>query len=151
ILLTASLTTLLAIGSTAAAWTFRRQRNAVQLEQRRTRDNLERALIAERERTAELGRALQLRALALRYSGGPGRRSGALEVLAGAARIARDARAGPEHLAELRDEVIATAALTDDRPVRKWEGWRHRGEVAACCIEADRYVVLGRGGAIHVH
>jgi hypothetical protein len=48
ILLAATLTSILAIGSTVAAWRFREQRDTVQVEQNKTRAALDRALMAER-------------------------------------------------------------------------------------------------------
>jgi WD40 repeat protein len=55
-------------------------------------------------------------------------------------------------LAELRDEVIASLALADDRTVRTWEGLSVYSLFdVACCIDADRYVVLGSNGSLHVH
>jgi len=151
ILLAATLTSLLAIGSTAAAWKFREQRDVVQIEENKTRANLERALLAERNGREELGRSLLLQARALRYSRQPGRRSDALQSLRTAAQIAHEVGAPSEHLAELRDEVIATLALTDDQPVRTWKGLNLIPGPTACCIDADRYVVLGRNGSIHVY
>ncbi len=105
-LLAAILTSLLMIGSTVAAWKFRQQRNAVQSEQLKTQ--------------AELGRSLVLQARALRYSRQPRRRSDALQSLRSAAQIAHAVGASSEHLADLRDEAIATLALMDDRPVQTW-------------------------------
>ncbi len=143
-LLAAALTTALLIGSVAAAWTYREQRDAVAA-------NLARALEAERQQKAELGRSLLLQARAVRYSGQPGRRSDGLEILASSAKIARDVGSPPEHLAGLRDEVIAALALADDRPVRTWSGLDLPGERSACSIEADRYVVIGPRGVLQLH
>ena len=87
----------------------------------------------------------------MRYSGQPGRRSDGLEILASSAKIARDVGSPPEHLAGLRDEVIAALALADDRPVRTWSGLDLPGERSACSIEADRYVVIGPRGVLQLH
>ena len=87
----------------------------------------------------------------MRYSGQPGRRSDGLKILASSAEIAREVGAPPEHLAELRDEVIAALALADDRPVQTWSGLSLPGDRSACSIEADRYVVVGPGGVLHLH
>ena len=51
----AVLTTLLAIGSTIAAWTYRDQLNRLDIEQGKTQSNLNRALKAERTATERLG------------------------------------------------------------------------------------------------
>jgi serine/threonine protein kinase/WD40 repeat protein len=136
-LLAMLLTCILVIGSTAAAWTYRKQRNAVQLEEHKTR--------------AELGRSLLLRARATRHSRQPGRRSDALQSLRTAAQIAHEFGAPAEHLAELRDEAIAALALTDDQIVQVWQGFGVSPPRAAYSIDADRYVVLGSNGSIHVH
>ena len=37
-------------------------------------------------------------------------------------RIAHAVNAPPQHLAELRDEVIAALALVDDHPEKTWSG-----------------------------
>src|SRR5262249_30688539 len=79
ILLATTLTTVLATVSTAAAWRFREQRDAVRIEESKTRANLKRALVAERAGREELGRSLLVQARALRYSRQPGRRFDALE------------------------------------------------------------------------
>jgi serine/threonine protein kinase/WD40 repeat protein len=137
-LLAATLTTVLAIGSTAAAWKFREQRDAVRIEQQNT--------------TEALGRSLLLQARAMRNSSQPGRRQEGLASLELAARIAHNAEDGPVQLDELRDEVIATLALADDRQVRNWTGLAVPGGAsAAFCVDADRYVVLEGDGAIHVY
>ena len=75
----------------------------------------------QQRRPSWAGRSLR-QARAVRYSGQPGRRSDALEILARAAQIAHAVDAPPEHLAELRDEVIAALALADDHPVQTWSG-----------------------------
>jgi serine/threonine protein kinase/WD40 repeat protein len=137
VLLAATLTTVLAIGSTAAAWQFRQQRDAVRTEESRTR--------------SELGRSLLLQARAARYSSQPGRRSDALETLRNAARIAHEVGAPPDHFANLRDEAIAAMALADDRPTRTWTGLNVTNYTAAFSIAADRYVILGEDGSISVH
>ena len=150
-LLAVALAGMLVIGSVASAWTFRRQRDAVAAEQKKTEVHLESALAAERRRKAELGRSQRLQARDLRYSGRPGRRFEGLRILADAARIAREVGAPPEHLAELRDEVIATLALDDIRPVKSRSVPELPMRRSAFAIEADRYVVLGDDGSFHVH
>jgi serine/threonine protein kinase/WD40 repeat protein len=136
-LLAMLLTCILVIGSTAAAWTYRKQRNAVQLEEHKTR--------------AELGRSLLLRARATRRSRQPGRRSDALQNLRDAAKIAHEVGAPAEHFEELRDEAIAALALTDDQAVQVRQGFGVAPPRAAYSIDADRYAVLGQDDSIHVH
>ncbi len=151
ILLAASLTSILALGSTMAAWKFRDQRDAVRAEEQKTRASLDRARTAEREREAELGRSLLGQARAVRYSGQPGRRSNALATLARAARIAHAVDAPPQHLADLRDELIAALALVDDHPGKIWSGLPTMDFLKSCNVEADRYVDIDRTGRIHVY
>jgi eukaryotic-like serine/threonine-protein kinase len=136
-LLAMFLTTVLAITSTTAALKFRDQRDAVRNEQRNTR--------------AELGRSLLSQGRAMRLSREPGRRAQGLETLAKAARIA-SAGAAPTDLTEqLRDEVIATLAEIDERPVRTWPGLNLTAETAAFSFDDDRYVFVGKDGSIHLH
>ena len=151
ILLAASLTSILAIVSTLAAWKFREQRDAVLAEEQKTRASLDRATTAERKREGELGRSLLGQARAMRYSGQPGRRSDALSTLARAAGIAHAVKAPPQQVAELRDEVIAALALVDDHPEKTWSDLPPLDAFIVYSVEADRYVVLGLDGLIHVH
>ncbi len=89
VLLAATLSTALAIGSTAAAWKFRQQRDAVAIAQTKTRSEARPVALLLGARGG------------LRYSSQPGRRSDALESLRTAAGIAHEVGAGAEHLAEL--------------------------------------------------
>jgi serine/threonine protein kinase/WD40 repeat protein len=143
-LLALALAVILVIGSVWSALNYREQRDEVT----KSRD---RALAAERRSEAELGRSLLQQARAERLSVRPGRRQTALEALGRAARIAREVGAPPEDLARLRDEVIAALALTDDQRVPVGQGFDAAPPRAAYSIDADRYVVLGPNGSIHVH
>jgi serine/threonine protein kinase/WD40 repeat protein len=136
-LLTATLTTVLAIGSTVAAWKFRDQRDEVRIEQQNT--------------TAALGGSLLLQARAQRYSKQPGRRALALKTLADAASIARTSVAPPNHLDQLRDEVIATLGEIDERPLQTWSELKNSSENISFAFEAGRYVILEGDGSFHVH
>jgi serine/threonine protein kinase/WD40 repeat protein len=135
-LLAVTLTTVLAIGSTAAAWKFREQRDAVSIEQQNT--------------TAALGGSLLLQARALRYSRQPGRRGDALKTLADAARIAHVTVAPPGQLDQLRHEVIATLGEVDERPLRVWSGLKNLSDDLSFSFESDRYVVLEGDGSFHL-
>jgi serine/threonine protein kinase/WD40 repeat protein len=135
-LLAASLTTALLIGSTAAAWKFREQRDAVRIEQQNTQ--------------AGLGQSLLLQARALRDARQPGRRAQALETLIEASRIARDAAATPAHLQQLRDEVIATLGEVDEKPVQTWPGINTFGENGSFSFETGHYVELRADGSLHL-
>jgi serine/threonine protein kinase/WD40 repeat protein len=151
VLLAGSLTFILAIGSPVAAWKYREQRDAVQAEEHKTRNSLDRATQAERDQKAELGRSLLVQARAVRYSGQPGRRADAIKTLADAARIAHAVDAPREHLADLRDEVIAVLALADDHPVQTWSKLPAVDNWKAFSVVGNRYVDVGRDGLIHVH
>jgi eukaryotic-like serine/threonine-protein kinase len=136
-LLASVLAALLVIGSVAAAWSYRKQRDAIRSE--------------ERQRSAELGRTLVQQARAERISTRPGRRAAALEALGRAAWIAREVGAPPEDLALLRDEVIAALAVDDLAPAKIWPGLESDSVIAAYAPDADRYVLMGEDGTIHVH
>jgi eukaryotic-like serine/threonine-protein kinase len=134
--LAATLTAMLAIGATVAAWTYRDQRDAVQNEQQKT--------------NVELGRSLLKEVRALRYSRQPGPREPRLETLAEAARAARLGMAEPRLLNDLRDEAIATLADADVRPVHTWTGLNFNSNDSSFAFDADRYVVLEAGRKIQL-
>jgi WD40 repeat protein len=137
------LAVILVIGAVWAALVYREQRDEVAAEQRNTKAE-------QRNTEAELSRSLLQQARGERLSVRPGRRANALEALGRAARIAREAGAPREDLARLRDEVIAALALTDDQKVPVGQGFDAAPPQAAYSIDADRYVVLGPNGSIHV-
>ena len=147
----AALAVILVIGSVAAAWTYRQQRDQVTQAQQETAASRDRALAAQRQTQAELGRSLVRQARAQRLSGRVGRRDAALKALMKAVGIAREVGAPPEDLAELRDKVIAALALDDIEPDRTWSGLEPDPRWAAHAVEADRFVHLGQNGTIHVH
>jgi serine/threonine protein kinase len=115
----AVLTTVLAIGSTVAAWIYRDQRNMLEIEQGKTQANLNRALKAERtanERLAQTQKAetkgrerlfesLVSQAQARRVSRRMGQRFETLNALTQAAAIAKELKLPPERLDPLRDEA----------------------------------------------
>jgi serine/threonine protein kinase/WD40 repeat protein len=144
ILLAASLTSILAVGSTVAAWMYREQRD-------QTRASLDRATEAERERKTELGRSYLVQARALRYSGQPGRRTKALATLEKSAQIAHAVKVPRHQMAELRDEVIAALALPNDHQVEVWSDIPYAGDLRAFSVAGDRFVDVGPEGLIHVH
>jgi serine/threonine protein kinase/WD40 repeat protein len=136
-LLAATLTTVLAIGSTAAAWKFREQRDALQKEHQRT--------------NVELGRSLLRQVRALRYSRQPGPRGARLETLAAAARAAHSGEIAPGLLSDLRDEAISTLAEVDHRPVHTWTSLNFNSIDSSYAFDADRYVVVEGGRTVHLH
>ncbi len=98
----ATLTTLLAIGSTVAALTFRRANLSIQSAERKTRENLFESLTSQ--------------AQARRFSRRIGQRFESLDALARAAAIARELDLPADRLDPLRDEAIACLALPDMKP-----------------------------------
>ena len=136
-MLAALLTTILAITSTTAAWNFRDQRDAVRREQQNTQ--------------AELARSLLLQGRAMRYSRQPGRRTEGLEILSKAAGIALREKAPTDLTDSLRNEMIATLAEIDERPVQTWPGLHLAPENASFSLDDDRYVVVSDDGSLHLH
>jgi len=129
----AVLTILLAIGSTIAAWTYREQVHKLDIEQEKTRSNLNWALKAERTATErlgetqkaerqgrlELGKSLQTEGSALQRTGLIGQRFDSLDRLARAARVLREHPEGRKRLPEIRNLAIAALGLTDLRVRRE--------------------------------
>ncbi len=105
----AVLTTIVAIGSTLAAWTFHDQRDQIG----RNLDHIQSAETRGRERLLE---SLTAQASAKRHSHQLGQRFGSLDALAQAAAIARDLKLPDRRIDQLRDEAIACLALPDLRP-----------------------------------
>jgi len=143
-LLAATLTTVLAIGSTAAAWKFHQQRNQV----REQRDALRKE---QRNTQLELARSLLQQVRAERYSRQPGPRAQRLERLAEAAKLARAGMAGPDLLTDLRGEAIATLGDGDVRPSKTWPGLNLDPTFSSFSFDADRYVVVDGGNTFHLH
>jgi hypothetical protein len=135
----AVLTTVLAIGSTIAAWVYRDQRNDLQYEQLRTKASLHRAEHAERQARLELGKSLKAEGAALQRSGLMGQRFDSLDRLARAARELRDDAEGRARLPELRDHAIAAMGLTDLRV--RWQR-KIQGGGVACDRQLERYAVV---------
>jgi serine/threonine protein kinase/WD40 repeat protein/tetratricopeptide (TPR) repeat protein len=150
----ATLTTILAIGSTIAAWIYRDQLHKLDNEQNKTRMNLTRALNAERtandrlgqtqkaEREAQfaLGKSLLSEGAALQHSGLIGQRFASLDRLARAAEVLRDSPEGRGQLPELRDHAIAALGLSDLRP--RWQRTIGRAEAIACDRQLKRYAIM---------
>jgi serine/threonine protein kinase/WD40 repeat protein len=137
LLLAATLTSALPVGSTFAAWKFREQRDEVMRKDRDTQE--------------KLGESLLLQARAVRISNQPGRRADGLEILSRAARLTRAGIGSPDHVKELRNEVIATLAEADERPVQTWPGLNLDPASSSFSFDADRYLVLKEGPSIHLH
>ncbi len=105
----ALLTTILAIVSTVAAWTYHDQRDQIGR-------NLERIKLAETSGRVRLLESLTAQARATRHSRQMGQRFGSLDALAQAVTIARELKLPAGRLDPLRDEAIACLALPDLKP-----------------------------------
>ncbi len=152
-IMAATLTTILAIVSTIAAWTYRDQLHMLDIEHGKTQSNLDWALKAEKTATErlrateraerqgrlELGKSLQAEGAALQRTGLPGQRFTSLDRLAAATREFRDHPEGRDRLPELRDQAITALGLTDLRAV--WQ--REMGVVMslACDHKLERYAI----------
>jgi serine/threonine protein kinase/WD40 repeat protein len=143
-LLAATLTLVLAIGSTVAAWKFHEQRDQV-LDQR---DSLRKE---QKKTQLELARSLLQQVRAERYSRQPGPRAQRLERLAQAAQLARAGMARPSLLTDLRGEAIATLGDSNVRPSKTWPGLNLSPAVSSFSFDADRYVVVEGGHTFHLH
>ena len=139
----AVLTTILAIGSTLAAWTFRDQRDQIG----RHLGHIQEAETRGRERLFE---SLTAQASARRHSRQVGQRFDSLDALAQAAAIARELKLPAERLDPLRDEAIACMALPDMKPSGRVIH-RPPGAVwAAFDSTMTRYALRFRDGTIQV-
>src|SRR5262249_6006238 len=96
-------------GASVAAW-----RLDAQLEQTRQ---------AEHRAQRRLFESLVAQARASRVGGRPGQKFESLQALTEAAGLVEPLQLGPEAVLELRHETIASAALTDVRFLREWEGF----------------------------
>jgi serine/threonine protein kinase/WD40 repeat protein/tetratricopeptide (TPR) repeat protein len=112
----AVLTTVLAIGSTIAAWIYRDQRDQIGNNLIRISASEAEARGARTEAREALFKALLDRARAGRFSHRVGQRFDSLAALAEAARIGRELKLPAERLDRLRDEAIACMALVDMKP-----------------------------------
>ncbi len=112
----AVLTTVLAIGSTIAAWTFRDQRNTISHALSQVRQSEAQERLARIKGRETLFESLVDQARARRYSRRSGQRFESLSALDRAAAIARDLKLTDKRLDLLRDEAIACLALPDLRP-----------------------------------
>jgi serine/threonine protein kinase/WD40 repeat protein/tetratricopeptide (TPR) repeat protein len=153
----AVLTMLLAIVSTIAAWIYRDQVDALELEQRKTKlaqQGLAAQLVqtqeAETKGRERLFESLLSQARAKRVSRRMGQRFETLDALDQAATIARDLKLPPARLDPLRDEAIACLALPDLRPSGRVIT-RPPGVIAVAFDSAmTRYALRFRSGTISV-
>jgi serine/threonine protein kinase len=146
----AVLTTVLAIGATVAAWTYRDQRNEIGDNLKRIEASEAGARRARTEAREELFKALLDRARLGRFTHQVGQRFKSLEALHQAADIGRELKLPRERFEPLRNEAIACMSLPDLEPVGRVIK-RPQGTV---CVAFDstmtRYALRLRDGTIHV-
>jgi WD40 repeat protein/Flp pilus assembly protein TadD/tRNA A-37 threonylcarbamoyl transferase component Bud32 len=104
----------------------------------------------EREGRRLLHDALQSQARATRFSRQIGQRFESWEVLAEAARLARELELGEDRLQELRTEAIACLALTDIRRVGACKAWPQGSEGVAFAADLRFYARSDPKGNISV-
>ena len=109
-----------AIRATDAADSERQALADLAAEQRSTKRELGRALVAEDRATRELFDALVAEARANRLSRRIGQRFRTLEIVRRATAMARQLGLPQERFLELRNEAIAAMALTDLRLAQEW-------------------------------
>jgi serine/threonine protein kinase len=139
----AVLTTILAIGSTLAAWTFRDQRDQIRRDLGQIQD-------AEKRGQIRLFDSLAAQASARRHSRQVGQRFESLEALTQAAAIARALKLPAERLDSLRDEVIACMALPDMKPTGRVITQPPNVVESAFDSTMSRYAFRFRDGTISV-
>jgi len=110
----AALLVLIAVGLAVVAYRLNQERIAAEDSAQRANDNLQRALVAEEEKTEQLWQSYLTQARALRWSGQAGRRFESLAALQKAAAV--------RPTLDLRNEAIACLALLDMRVAKSWEG-----------------------------
>ncbi len=146
--LAATLTTIIAIVSTVAAWTYYGQRNDLRFEQGLTKASLSRAEHAEQKSQLALGASLVSEGAALQRTGLIGQRFESLDRLARAVHVSGADPEGRKRLPEIRNHAIAALGLTDLR-----ERWQHdHGDVYCVGVDTtlERYAVVERSGAVVV-
>ncbi len=112
----AGLTTILAVVSTFAAWTFHGQRDQIGQQHDQISRDYERIQLAEAATRKNLYVALSAQARATRSGRQVGQRFDSLRAVHQAALIACELKLTPDHFDRLRDEAIASLALPDLRP-----------------------------------
>jgi serine/threonine protein kinase/WD40 repeat protein len=156
-ILAAISTTLLAIGSTIAAWTYSNQVVALKYEQLSTkaahqglRNQLDRTQKAEYQARERLFESLVSQAKARRVSRRMGQRFETLNALSQAATLAKELTLPPERLDPLRDEAIACLALPDMKPVSRFIPSRPGESVGTFAFDATMSRYARRlSGEIH--
>jgi WD40 repeat protein/Tfp pilus assembly protein PilF len=139
----AAMTTILAVGATVAALTFRDQRDQIA-------EDVIRIGRAEAETRRNLFDTLTAQARAGRLSRRAGQRFDSLDALARAGRIGRGLNLSAERLGKLRDEAIACMALPDLKRIKQWGGWNAATVAIAYDADFERYAQLRRDGSVSI-
>ncbi len=139
----ATLTTILAIVSTVAAFFYHDRNQQVVLDNLLIRQ-------AKNETLEQLSEALQTQARAGRFSRQMGQRFTGLDTLARAAGIARDLNLPRERFDSLRDEAIACLALPDLKPTGREISLPRGAFTYAFDSTMTRYALRFRDGTIQV-
>jgi serine/threonine protein kinase/WD40 repeat protein len=139
----AVLTSILAIGSTVAAWTYRDQRDQIGRQFGHIQE-------AETRGRVRLFESLTAQASARRHSRQIGQRFDSLDALARAVAIAGELKLPASRLDPLRDEAIACLALPDMRPTGRVIHRPPGAMVAAFDSTMTRYAWRFRDGTIRV-
>jgi WD40 repeat protein len=139
----AALTTILAVGATVAAWTFRAQRDQIAWD----------SLLARRAATetlVNLFNSLAAQADARRFSSRSGQRFDSLAALTSAASIARRIDLPRWRVEPLRTEAIACMALFDLSRIKEWNGWIPGTVQVAFDADLERYARVTRDGSLSI-
>ncbi len=144
----AVLTTLLAIGSTIAAWIYRDQAHRLDIEQGLTKESLFRTEDAEHKARLALGQSLVSEGAALQRTGLIGHRFDSLDRLGRAAQVLGADPEGRKRLPEIRNHAIAALGLTDLRVHREHD---YGGGGIGVDAALERYALSELSGEIVVH
>ena len=132
-----------AVGASLAAWRLNEEQNA-------TREQLHRTELAQDQATHRLYDARLAEARAGSLSRRPGQRLDSLDILADAAKIARDLKLPEESLLERRNTAIACLALSDLRLAKQWPGWPAGSDHIAFDGKLEQYARTDTEGAVSI-
>jgi serine/threonine protein kinase/WD40 repeat protein/tetratricopeptide (TPR) repeat protein len=146
----ALLTTVLAVVSTVAAWTFRAQRNEIEGQRNDVTRSFNQVQRSEARAREALFESLVSQASATRFSRRMGQRFKSLAALRQAADIGQALRLSPDRFDALRDEAIACMALPDLEPTGRVITLPPNEIGAAFDPAMTRYAFRFRDGTISV-
>jgi serine/threonine protein kinase/WD40 repeat protein len=146
----AVLTTVLAIGSTIAAWIYRDKNDQLSEQARQLKLSEIDLRIKDRDSRTRLFESQVERARAGRFSHRVGQRFDSLAALAEAARVGRELKLPAERFDRLRDEAIACMALVDMKPAGPQITLPQDGTAFAYDQGMTRYAIRLRDGTVLV-